>query len=450
MAIFGGKKNDNDNESVDQELDLDALIEQAIEETDAEQEALKEEKRKAHEEMLIKQREEAVAQEKARADALKANGGRRFYLIAESSEVGEDSITTTGDLYGEMHKGDKVFVYRPGGSIIMSEVMDIKSADDSQKADDGEVNGAKNAKVSVTMKFKFKNVGVVAEKLIPKFTVISGIKPMNNPKGPIENPALLGVSLKYTDNADNKEYLQILMGHMTLSRFIIPAHVGEEGPDGKKKLQIIAINKKDGDGRMLPIFTDPAALSAWKELMQNEQKPTAVVVTFPEAVNMSKQDGVDLILNPYGPVAIQFPAGIIDTISKSKGYIDRFGEDGKKKPSYSKEMIKDANRIMVGEPPAIAEVKAVREAIKEYAATVSDITSVGLLAKKNSGEEPGYLVIVDCPKGVEREIFKDIYAAMKPLLNKFKKVEFSRYAETMFADDYFSLHPLDYVKNPNI
>ena len=38
---------------------------------------------------------------------------------------------------------------------------------------------------------------------------------------------------------------------------------------------------------------------------------------------------------------------------------------------------------------------------------------------------------------------------IKPFLNRIKRIEFSRYEETVFADQYFAQEPFDYVKNPN-
>lgn len=457
MAIFGKKNNDNDSEK-GLEQDLDSLIMSAIEETDAEEAALKEEKRLAHEENLRRQREEAEAARKAQIDAQAGNGGRRCYLISESSEIGTDSIKVTGDLHGEMHVGDKVYVYRPGGTVVMTEVLEITRADEEKN--EGAADGAKNARIGVSLKFKFKNVGIDPEKLIPKYCVISSVKPAANPKAAVENPAVLGLSMKYKDCSEDKEYMKILSSHITNGRYLVPAHEDGIGPDGKRKLKIVAFNRSTGanasqlegeeDVRMMPLFTDLGALSAWKALFADGKKPAVVVMSFPEAVAASVKNSMDLVFNAFGPVPVRFPREIVENISKSKIFIERFGEDGKKKPSYRKETITSANKIMVGEPPETAETKAIRGALKDYAATIDSISSLGLLAKKNAGEDPGYLVIVDCPKGTEREIFRDMYDVMKPFLNKIRKVEFSLYEQTVFADDYFAIHTLDYVRNPNI
>ena len=443
MALFGKKDGDNSSENIE---DIDAKILAAIEETDAEEEERKKARQQAEIDRVAKQTKEREQKEEGK------KLGRRFFMVPKDTEVGENSIKVTGNLFGEGRVGDKVYIYRSNGQIVMSTVLSIASALEGQTLPEGEANAAKNAVVTIELGFNFNNIGFDSDKVIPPFSVVTNAHPPVVANTGIENPALLGLSLEYKNLGQDKEFNKVFVNHMVNAKFVLPVHASDRiGPNGKPAMQLITLNGKDAtENRMLPIFTDAVALKHWKDIFSEENKPTVVVLTFQEMVKITAADKLDFVVNAFGPVAVKIPFDFINKMVNSESYIKRFGENGDRKQKYRKETVNDGSKIAVGAPPQIAEAKAVREAVKKYCSAVPAINTAGVLCKIKKGEQPGYLVIVDCPKELARDIFVGLNEAIKPLLNKIKTVEFSRYQETVFADQYFAQEPFDYVKNPNV
>lgn len=449
MAIFG-KKND-DKDTLADINDLDAKILAAIEETDLEQAELKEKKQQAEferREELARKREEEEAKAK-RIEELRAklpNGGRRFFVFVEDSRKSDGLIEAEGVVFGEIHKDDSVYAYGPDGKVLPATVKVLEPIKDDSAPKDSK-------KSRLTVKLKVDKIPEEGKPL-SKFTIISGVAPSDpsNKKAPVENPALTGLSLRYKEFSSDKDYMRALMYNIMKARFVLPVHASDEvREDGKKAMKVITMkNPKEEGKQMLPVFTDIAALSAWKTVFDEQHKPSVIVMSFPEAVGFTSKDKLDITLNPMGPVAIHLPRNLIDGLAGTNAFKSiSEGRTDITSPAYSKKTIKDASKVVVGEPPRTEETKAVRKALKEYAEGNSSIMALGLLAAIREGRR-GYLVIVDCPKILEREIFTDLYTAVKPHLDQIKNVDFSLYAETAFADQYFSKIPFDYVKNPNV
>lgn len=448
MALFGKKGEDNSSENIE---DLDAMILAAIEETDAEEEQRKADRKQAEIDRIAKQSAEREAKEKEERVSPKKYG-RRFFMMPTNVEIGDNVLTVTGNLFGEVHLEDKVFVYRPNGQVVISSVLSIESAAEGQNVPEGGApTAAKNAVIKMGLGFKFNNSGFEAEKIIPEYSVIANVQPPVASTKAVENPAILGMTLEYKNNINNKEFNRVLINHMVNSRFVLPVHKSDRiGSNGKPAMQLITVNDKDDESqRMLPIFTDVNALKGWKTIFDENNKPTVVIMTFQELVAATSKDGFDYVINAFGPVAVKIPFEFVSKMVASESYQKRFGENGTATLRYRKENVTDGAKIAVGAPPEIAEVKAVRDAIKAYCALVPAVKTAGLLCKINKGEKPGYLCIVDCPKEDARNIFMGIHTAVQPYLNKIKKIEFSRYEDTVFADQYFAQQPFDYVKNPN-
>lgn len=453
MGLFGNKDDDKKKKNLGAEEADDRLL-AAIDEAEAEMEQDKADKVTARKEAIAKQaleEEEIKAKiEKAKVNILKnlPNDGRRAYMmVTECVEATEEFVKVKGKLFNEVHVDDTLYIYRPGGTVMEAKCTKLEPVAEEIAEDNVPENvpAAKNCPVVMTLAIDAIRAKVVPSNVAPFCSVVASVKPQTvvDKNTPVENPALLGMTLRYGDYVKDKFYMSTLFKHVAAARFIVPAHVDESviGDNGKKALKIIAV--ENNGRRALPVFTDLPSLTAWKELFEDKaNKPQIIVMSFGEAVKMTEKDELNIVINPRGPIAIELPRDLLKTM------VERLGVG--KKAKYTKETITDeAHKIAVGEVPSSPESDNVKNAIKAYGAAHSEITSIGLLAMRRNGKN-GYLVIVDCPKSVSREIFADIKAACDPYMFAIKEMNFSLYAETMFADQYFADHTFTYVKNPNI
>ena len=323
MGLFGKKNKDNEDiEAASPEQDLDALVMSAIEQADEEEEQRKADRKQAEIDRIAKMNEERERAEEARkaaAERLKniPNEGRRFFLIVETSNAVASGVEVTGNLHGEMKKGDQVFVYRPDGKSIEGKAGTIASAEDGKTAE-----GAKNARVTVCIEIDGNAVSADPAGSQPRFSVMSGVKANQDGKaGPVENPYLLGLSLGYKDLHSDKDYMKILMNLIVRARFILPVHDMGSDDAGKKKLRLITINDKmDPNKRNMAVFTDFAALSAWKNVFDDEHRPSVTVMSFNAVVKQIRNDDMGIAVNPFGPVGIQLPPRMIAQVTSSESY----------------------------------------------------------------------------------------------------------------------------------
>ena len=102
-------------------------------------------------------------------------------------------------------------------------------------------------------------------------------------------------------------------------------------------------------------------------------------------------------------------------------------------------------RSLFGELPESPESESVKKALVKYCSGNPDVERAGVAAKIH-GKNAAYLFIIDCAAGKEKQIFNDIYKEVKPLLSDNKNIEFVLYKDAVFAEDYFSKHPIDYKK----
>ena len=316
MGLFGRKDNDDKEKKASSELSeeeqLDMMIMSAIDEAEEEEAQRKKDRRDAELKRIEKMNEERARQQ-AEAEIMEKikslpNQGRRYFLITETSRAGSDLLELTGKVFGEIKTGDEVFLYRPDNAVIGSSVIAITS-------DSGEMaEGAKNAHVTVSLAMDLKASGYTADNVAPKFSVLSDVKRENEPRPnvPVENPFVVGLSLVYKELHGDREYMKVLLGNLVRSVFVLPVHKVEG------ELKLITVNDKtDKEKRNLPVFTDMAALGAWKDVFNEEHKPSVTFMPFREASKLASKNDMSLLLNPFGPVGIMIPKQFIsDFLSK--------------------------------------------------------------------------------------------------------------------------------------
>lgn len=245
-----------------------------------------------------------------------ANDGRRFTMLAEKVILleGGQGIQVTGVIYGNLQLDDLVYFILPNNMIMYSRVDGIEIGE-GQSAGKAENQG-------VVLFFKdIKDVNCV-----PKYTVLTSIHPQDRTEeqATVENPHLLGLSRDFHRLSGDSEYFNIFIYVLCHAYFLVPVKTPEGG--GKEmegQVQFPSLkDPKNPNKTLFPVFTDWLTLVGWQALFEEGKPPKAVVLRFPEAVNICKGSG--MILNPFGPTAIMISDKLIEQIVNVEGYKKEF------------------------------------------------------------------------------------------------------------------------------
>lgn len=431
MGLFGKKNNDDNNEEEIKDIsnldgvDLDAFIMSAIEETDQEQATLKEQARINEQERvarITREREEEAKTKKAVV--------RRFFLMVTSAEDRADSTYgLKGNVYGEIKIADKIYVYRPDDSVLEGRVEAIENESDES------VDSIKNSLGRVIVKFNTETeAGMDAEVVVPVYSVLTCLKMLHkdDPKAPVENPYLLGLTLEYKNYMKDKQFMRLLVKHISAGKFVVPIQPAQPSENGGKPIIKLITLKRSPDDKlpMVPLFTDIAALTAWKELFEKQGKPSIAMLDFKDLAKKTQIEGPDFVLNPNGPVTINFPREVVNNMA---GLVTPL-------PAAGKPL---RQRIAIGVPPKNDETEAIRKALVEFAKNEPSIKALGFMATLREGVK-GYACVVDCPKEGSRELFQQMLEAVEPSMKEVHAMEFLLRAEAPFAEAYFAKIPYDY------
>ncbi|SMC59705.1 SseB protein N-terminal domain-containing protein [Oscillospiraceae bacterium] len=431
MGLFGKKNNNNDNDNEEikdatllQGDDLDAFVMSAIEEAEFEQEQQREEEKKNEEERIRRQ-----TLERNGAARQKKMVVRRFFLMVTSAEEADGAYGLKGSVHGLIKKDDKVYVYRPNGTVLEGKVEGIETESDEK------VDEIKSQVGRLIVRFDSEiEAGTVPEEAVPFYSVVTCVKPVDKEdnRAPVENPYLLGLSLEYKNYMKDKQYMRLLIKNIADGKFIVPIHPAQPSPDGGKPIIKLVTLKKSPDDKlpMVPLFTDIAALSSWKELFEKEGKPSVAMLSFKELAKNTQSEGPDFVLNPSGPLTINFPRDVVNNIAGLVTPLDPARKSGKQ-------------RIAIGVPPKNDETEAIRKALVEFASNEPSIKALGYIATIKEMVK-GYACVVDCPKEGSRELFQQMAEKIKPYMKEVRTMEFMLRAEAPFAEAYFSKIPYDY------
>ncbi len=279
--------------------------------------------------------EKQVKEEAAKADAAAknsepqmaevANGGRRFTLLVENAKqlAEPDGIMIAGMLYGNVKVGDEVYLLLPNHAMMMSKIDALEIAA-GQNAD-----SAENQKVVL----QFKEIKDINQ--VPRYTVITSIRPQDKPSTDtmIENPQLLGLSMDYPRLNKDPLYMNLLIFELCHAYFLVPARVSnnpvKNGDGTATFMQDTQIrfpgmpDPTDSNKSVFTIFTDWLALANWKNLFDETHPPKAIIMRFPDVINVCKDSGV--IVNPFGPTSIYLPNEVMQKITSLEGYKQEFG-----------------------------------------------------------------------------------------------------------------------------
>lgn len=268
---------------------------------------------------------DAVAKNSEPQMAEVANEGRRFTLLVENAKqlAEPDGIMIAGMLYGNVQVGDEVYLLLPNHTMMMSKINALEIAA-GQNAD-----SAENQKVVL----QFKEIKDINQ--VPRYTVITSIRPQDKPSTDtmVENPQLLGLSMDYPRLNKDPLYMNLLIFELCHAYFLVPARVSNnpvKNADGTATfMQDTQIrfpgmpDPTDSNKSVFTIFTDWLALANWKNLFDETHPPKAIIMRFPDVINVCKDSGV--IVNPFGPTSIYLPNEVMQKITSLEGYKQEFG-----------------------------------------------------------------------------------------------------------------------------
>lgn len=254
-----------------------------------------------------------------------ANEGRRFTLLVENAKqlAEPEGIMIAGMLYGKVQVGDVVYMLLPNHTMMTSQIDALEIAA-GQNAD-----SAENQKVVL----QFKEIKDINQ--VPRYTVITSIRPQDKPSTDttIENPHLLGLSMDYPRLNKDPLYMNLLIFEICHAYFLVPARVNNnpvKNADGTATFQQDTQirfpgmpDPTDSNKSVFTIFTDWLALANWKNLFDETHPPKAIIMRFPDVINVCKDSGV--IVNPFGPTSIYLPNDVMKKITSLEGYKQEFG-----------------------------------------------------------------------------------------------------------------------------
>ncbi len=214
-----------------------------------------------------------------------------------------ESIACVGNLHGTINKGDHFYFVHPKFPAGIEAVADTLVVD------------KETPEYAFNCRLAIKTTSVTKPGDIPKYTVITNIRPQItfDPKIPVENPFLIGMTMEYNRLNSDNEFAYSFMVALLTSRTITPATVelnkipaeGDKPERTEQKIAFPLIKHPNRDDlNVLPVFTDMQALSMWKNAPARvDNKQSVVPLIFERSAEVALQNG-GMVVNPFGPMAV--------------------------------------------------------------------------------------------------------------------------------------------------
>ena len=208
---------------------------------------------------------------------------RRFSVIVDGVTTmldGNGSIIS-GTLYGQIKKGDKVYVYMAGAPAVECEVQAIEAKQEERTAI---VDEAADTTVSLQLTLP-DNVQ------LKKYSVITNVAPQDevNPKVSVENPALAGIINGMTTYSQDNGFHATVAYHVSHGHFLTPIKMDVEPEINENGVAVIKRDTKigfymlksqiklagtpeDRDSMVMPLFTDWDSLRKWEGLSKDGKR----------------------------------------------------------------------------------------------------------------------------------------------------------------------------------
>jgi len=301
MGLFKRTKKKDENIAVTEAMQENAVAE-------VQEEAVETEEEKVAREQAAKEQEDLMRQANPMLSTV-ANEGRRFTLVVEDAKQLEDEkgIQVAGILYGKIQLGDLVYFILPNNMIMYSRIDGIEIGPDQTS------NTAENQRVVLLFE-DIKDINCV-----PKYTVLTSIHPQDRAEenSAVENPQLLGLSRDFHRLVKDSNYFNIFIYVLCHAYFLVPVKTNAESGDAQVQFPALK-DPVDATKSIFPVFTDWYAVAGWQQLFENGKPPKAVILKFPDVVNVCKGSGV--MLNPFGPTAVMLQDKLIEEIINLDGY----------------------------------------------------------------------------------------------------------------------------------
>ena len=387
---------------------------------------------------------------------------RRFFVIIDGITTmldGNGSIVS-GQLFGQLKKGDSVYVYMPGQSAVQCDIQAVEAKIEDKTSI---VDEARDTSVSLQL-------NLPDEVSLKKYAVISNIKPQEkvDPKVSIENPALAGIINGMIVYGKDNGFHGTLAYWASHGHFITPIKMETEPEVNEKGVAVIKKDTKigfymlksqikltgtpeDKDSMVLPLFTDWDSLKKWQGLGKDGQKVHTQIVSFQDVYAMLKKGNAyaGIAINPFNKVPCTLPVPYLDTITGTPGYQNEFGTNGN--PEHVREeKIPAGKRILLGVPKESEETTAIRQELLEYGKANDDILSISFLTKVEEDTKlMRHLVVLEFGEGFSTDAMKPhmeaIYQKVKPYAKEITQIEYAIKGRIPAIDEVVSQHALQMV-----
>ena len=327
----------------------------------------------------------------------------RFTLLVREASSYDDKISVTGKPFGKYDGSRDLYINRSNIPLTKLSGVSVK-----------EENGM--------MEITFEKGGLNGDL---SFAVVTDVEPVASVESgkPIENPFLLGAVREYRDFAGNSDYTNELCFNLVHGRLIVAVYsdeLGSENGQVKKgtKVGFPMLTLKD-EHKVLPVFTDWAALSKWKNVFDEKHTPKCIVMNFDNATEIGTKDSEGLVINPFdNPVPV--PKALIEDIKKSSGY--------RAERNVKKVEVKKDTPIQIGLPKETEQIKLIKDALTSIGNKDNNIKETYLFVKAAEGHA-NLLVIYDLDLAVTEEerraIFDLAFKTILPIAGSDNKIEFA-------------------------
>lgn len=347
----------------------------------------------------------------------------KFVFLVDSVAMDrvEGKAVVTGMIHGSITTQDQVYILHPGRRVTIGTIELIRD-----EAGDMVYN-ATEGKATITVSLMGARVEVV------KFAVLTTIKPQPvvDMSIPVQNPYLLALSYEFDTYCNDLAFNNIFVYELCHSHLVVPFQTAEDAElleDGRvdvgndKNVKYLSIHKPtDPNEKVFPVFTDLAELSKWKNVFTPGEKPKIMILSFAKAYAITKGGHVGMGLNLFGAKPVMLPIEFLDKITQLEGYKREFGEKVEDRMEGQK---LEEGKLVVGIPPQTQEVKLMRDALVTIGRCRNDIKRIDLLVMMNAKKEKSYLVVVDCPKEVSRDIFDLMDQELVQYANELKVIDY--------------------------
>lgn len=330
---------------------------------------------------------------------------QRFTLVVRDFRILAEKMCIVGKPFGDYKTGDALYIRRSNLPVVKLNVEFTSFKDDM-------------------MEIYIEGINL-PDKL--EYAVVTDVEPQGavTPNVPVENPFLLGLCREYKENYKTPEFLNEFCFSLINAKFVVPVISPELGTKAleDKKAQVsvgfTVITTQKGR-KVLPIFTDWGALSAWKSFREAEAHKT-LILSFDQVVDITSRDSDGVSINAFD-IGVVVPMQFIESIKNSDGY-------KKMNEMKATKMTSKSGTVQVGIPQDSNEqVKLIKEALTTFSKTDDRVKETYLFLKKD-GNDIAFLVVFDLDMSITETqrttIFANANKELTPILGGKVAVEFA-------------------------